>query len=76
MDIKKFFESIIPFIITGIVIALGIALLFMFFSVAIWGVVIGGFLWLGAMAKNYFFPQNASSIKKEDGRIIEHDKNK
>jgi Mn2+/Fe2+ NRAMP family transporter len=74
MDIKKILESLIPFVVIGVVIALGIGLLLMFFSVAIWGVVIGGLLWLGMLAKQFFFPSNPAS--KEEGRIIEHDEHK
>lgn len=69
MDLKKILESLIPFVVAGVAIAICIGLLFMFFSVAIWGVAIGGILWLGALAKQYFFP----SAPKTDGRIIEHD---
>lgn len=71
MDIKKILESLVPFLIAGIAIALCIGLLFMFFSVAIWGVIIGGVLWLAALAKQYLFP--SPTEKKEEGRVIEHD---
>ncbi len=74
MDIKKILESLVPFLVVGVAIALCVGLLFMFFSVAIWGLIIGGALWLGALAKQYFFSN--SSAKKEDGRIIEHDDRK
>lgn len=74
MDIKKILESLVPFIVVGVAIALCIGLLLMFFSVAIWGLVIGGVLWLAALAKQYFFPsQPPTAAKKEEGRIIEHD---
>lgn len=71
MDIKKIFESLMPFMLAGVGIALAIGLLMMFFSVAIWGLLIGGILWLGALAKQYLFP--ATTAPKEEGRIIEHD---
>ncbi len=73
MDIKKILESLVPFFVAGIAIALCIGLLLMFFSVAIWGLVIGGILWLATLAKQYFF---SSPNKKEKGRIIEHDDRK
>ena len=71
MDIKKILNSLLPFVVAGIAIALCISLLFMFFSIAIWGLLIGGILWLAAMAKHYLFAK--PSVRKEDGRIIEHD---
>lgn len=61
----------VPFLVAGVAIALCIGLLFMFFSVAIWGLLIGGILWLAALAKQYFFPSTPAS--QDDGRIIEHD---
>ncbi len=70
MDIKKILDSLVPFMVIGIAIALCIGLLLMFFSVALWGLLIGGLLWLAALAKQYFFPSELP--KKEEGRIIEH----
>ncbi|WP_298626380.1 hypothetical protein [uncultured Legionella sp.] len=72
--LEKIIENIIPFIVIGIAIAVVITLLFMFFYVAIWGVLIGGILYLVALAKHYFFP--GESTKKEQGRVIEHDDKK
>ena len=75
MDIKKILESLVPFIVIGLAIAVCVALLFMFFSIAIWGVLIGGILWIGAIVKQYLFPSTPAP-KKEEGRIIEHDDRK
>ena len=75
MDIKKIFESLVPFVVIGVAVALCVALLFMFFSIALWGLLIGGILWLGALAKQYFFP-SAPHENKQEGRIIEHDDRK
>lgn len=72
--LEKVLENLVPFIVIGVGIALLIALLFMFFYVAIWGVVIGGILWLAALAKQYFFPSEPS--QKDSGRVIEHDDKK
>ena len=72
--LQKIIENIVPFMIIGIGIALVIGFLFMFFYVVIWGVLIGGVLWIVAMAKQYFFPNEP--VKKEQGRIIEHDDKK
>jgi hypothetical protein len=74
MDIKKILDSLIPFICVGVAIAIVIGLLSMFFSIAIWGLLIGGILWLVALAKQHFFPDN--TVKPEEGRIIEHNDKK
>ena len=71
---QKIFENLIPFIVVGVAIALFIGLLCMFFYVAIWGLVIGGVLWLAAMAKQYLFPNKPANT--EQGRVIEHDDKK
>jgi hypothetical protein len=71
MDFKKILDSLLPYVLIGVGIAIAVGLLFMFFSIAIWGIVIGGVLWIGAMVKQYFFP--APSQKDDAGRIIEHD---
>ena len=79
MDIKKILESFVPFVVIGVAIALCIGLLFMFFSIAMWGLIIGGILWLATLAKQYFFPSKSSTTSttvKEEGRIIEHDDRK
>jgi hypothetical protein len=72
--LQHFFENIIPFALIGISIAVGISLLFLFFHLAIWGLIIGAILWFFTLAKQYLFPDQ--SLKKEKGRIIEHDENK
>lgn len=74
MDIKKILESMVPFLVAGVAIALCIGLLFMFFSVAVWGIVIGGALWLAALAKQYLFP--SPQAKQDEGRVIEHEDRK
>lgn len=72
MDFKKILDSFLPFIIIGVGIAITVGLLFMFFSIAIWGIVIGGILWLVTLAKQYFFP--TQPVKNDSGRVIDHDK--
>jgi hypothetical protein len=72
--LQKIIENLLPFVIVGIAIALFIGLLFMFFYIAVWGLIIGGVLWLTTLVKQYFFPNNAP--KKEEGRVIEHDDKK
>jgi hypothetical protein len=72
--LRKIFENLIPFILVGIAIALFIGLLLMFFYIAVWGLIIGGVLWLGTLAKQYLFPDK--SFKKEKSRVIEHEDKK
>lgn len=80
IQVPKIFENLVPFIIAGIAIALFIGLLFMFSYVVIWGLVIGGALWLLSVVKELIFPspatKNAVTTKKNQGRIIEHDDKK
>jgi hypothetical protein len=72
--LEKIIENLLPFVIVGVAIALFIGLLFMFFYIAVWGLIIGAVLWLAALVKQYFFPGN--DPKREKGRIIEHDNKK
>jgi len=72
--LQKLLETLIPFIVLGISIALLIGLLIMFSYIFVWGLLIGGVLWLVALAKQYFFP--VETVKKSKGRIIEHDDKK
>ena len=78
-SLGKIFENLAPFLIAGVAVALFFGLLFMFSYVLIWGLLIGGILWLIATIKQYLFPNNsekAEVIKKNQGRIIEHDDKK
>jgi hypothetical protein len=72
--LQQILESLIPFIVLGIAIALFIGLLFMFSYVVVWGLLIGGALWLITVVKEYVSPSEHS--KKEKGRVIEHDDKK
>lgn len=67
---QQLLEHIIPFIVLGIVIALSITLFIIFTYVLLWGLVIGGVLWLIMFIKNYFFAKPAA--KNTEGRIIDH----
>lgn len=72
----KIFETLIPFIIAGIAIALFVGLLFMFSYVVIWGLIIGGVMWLISVIKELIVPSAKTSVnveQKKSGRIIEHD---
>ncbi|TAL64672.1 MAG: hypothetical protein EPN84_03005 [Legionella sp.] len=72
--LQELLKSLVPFIAVGIAIALVIGLLVMFSYVFVWGLLIGGILWAAALVKQYLFP--SETIKKEEGRIIEHDDQK
>lgn len=72
--LQKFFENLLPFALIGVAVVVCISLLFLFFYVAVWGLILGAILWLGSLAKRYLFPP--TSLKKEKGRIIEHDNKK
>lgn len=74
MNAKKALESLVPFIVIGVAIALFVGLLFMFFYIALWGVLIGAVLWIITLAKDFFFPPK--EIKEESGRIIEYEDKK
>lgn len=67
-------ETLVPFLVLGVAIALIFGLLIMFSYVVVWGLLIGGILWLGFVAKQYLFPSEPQT--KEEGRIIEHDDKK
>ena len=72
--IQQYLENLAPFLVLGVAIALFVGFLFMFSYILIWGVIIGGMLWLITIAKSYFFPEEPN--KKDNGRIIEHDDRK
>lgn len=72
--LQQFLENIIPFLVIGVAIALLVGLLFMFSYILVWGILIGGVLWLINLGKEYLFPNEEK--KKDSGRIIEHDDKK
>lgn len=67
----RLFEQIIPFLVLGVAIALAIELFIIISYVVVWGIVIGGALWLSMLLKQYLFPTKPPTASK--GRIIEHD---
>ena len=77
-QLPKIFETLAPFIIAGIAIALFIGILCVFSYVLIWGLMIGGALWLISVIKDIIFPKTTKPpvSKKNSGRIIEHDDSK
>lgn len=63
--VQKIFENLVPFIVVGVGIALVIGLLCMFFYIAVWGMIIGGVLWLAALAKHYLFQLDRPQKREE-----------
>jgi hypothetical protein len=72
---KQMLEQLPTFIILGIAIALIVGVFVMLSYVVVWGLLLGGIIWLVVVIKNYLFPV-ISSNKHEKGRIIEHDDDK
>ncbi len=72
--LQRLIAQFMPFLIVGIVIAVFISVLILFSYALLWGVVIGGTIWLIALIKKTFFPaKKPSSPQQHQGRIIEHD---
>lgn len=67
-------QHLMPFLGIGIAIALIIGILIVFSYLFLWGLLIGGLLWLIAVIKNAFFSAKPTSATK--GRVIEHDNKK
>jgi len=65
-------NSLVPFIMFGIVIALFVGLIIMFSYVLFWGLIIGIILWIAAVITDFLFP--APRNISLHGRIIEYKK--
>lgn len=73
---KEILEQLFPFLLLGTAIALVVGVFIMFSYVLVWGIVIGGILWVIYAIKNALFPgPSVSEDNKKKGRIIEHDEN-
>ncbi|MCE3045235.1 MULTISPECIES: hypothetical protein [Legionella] len=68
--IQQLFQTLIPFLLLGIAISLLVGLFIMFSYVLVWGILIGGTLWIFATIKRLIFP--SKNVAKTSGRIIEH----
>lgn len=76
-ELRKFIETLTPFLFGGVAIALCIGLLIIFSYVLIWGLVIGLVFWLIFMLKQFIFPSTPKlDISTKSGKIIEHDDKK
>ncbi|KTC72415.1 hypothetical protein Lbir_1190 [Legionella birminghamensis] len=67
---QQLFQTLIPFLLLGIAISLLVGLFIMFSYVLVWGILIGGTLWIFATIKRLLFP--SKKVVKTSGRIIEH----
>ena len=73
---KDIINTIVPFVMLGIAIALiaGFAILFSYFL--FWGVLIGIILWAAMSVKEFFFPSKTRITTKShiiiEGQVIEH----
>lgn len=72
MDFKKILENFVPYVAAGVGIAICVGLFWLFFSLAVWGLVIGLLLWVGTTVVQSIFPSD-SKPPEDSGRIIEHD---
>lgn len=76
---KSIIKQLPPFIVLGIAIALMISLLIFFSYVVLWGLLVGGVLWIIMAVKQFLFPENTPPqkesriAKKKEGRVIEHE---
>ena len=68
--LKQMIELLPTFIVIGIALALITGLFIMLSYVLVWGLILGGILWIGMLIKNYLFP--SAAMTKNEGRIIEH----
>ncbi len=73
--LPRFFENLIPYLMLGIAIAIIIGLFIMFSYILLWGLLVGGVLWLISLVKSLFSPRRSRSkpAAKTKGRVIEHD---
>lgn len=76
--IQKMLETIVPYLVLGIAVALLLGFLFLFSYVLIWGLIIGSILWLGSLVIQFFSskPNHQEVEETKKGRIIEHDDKK
>jgi hypothetical protein len=71
---KQILLTLVPFLLIGIAISLFVGLLIMFSYVLVWGLLIGGILWIVSVVKNLLFPKK--KLTNVEGRIIEHNDRK
>ena len=70
--LQRFFETIVPFLVIGLLIAVTVAIAIMMFYVLLWGVAIGLIIYAAAWVKNKVCPAKQPPPETH-GRVIEHD---
>jgi hypothetical protein len=73
--LRKIFETVVPFLLLGVFIALSIGFFIVMSYVLIWGLLIGFVLYGVSAVYRYFFGEStvAEDPRSHQGRIIEHD---
>jgi hypothetical protein len=71
--LQSLFQTLFPFFIIGIAIAILIGVFIILSYVILWGIGIGIILWLAARIKAYFNDKTTLSQTSKKGRIIEHE---
>lgn len=70
--LKPILENLATFLLLGVALALVIGLFIMLSYVLVWGLLIGGVLWLISLIYGYFLVDK-EKLSSSKGRIIEHD---
>ena len=69
----SFIDSLVPFLIIGVSIAVFVALMVLLSYVILWGLLIGGILWVVLFIKEKLFPSKKPRPEEKKGRIIDYD---
>ena len=69
--LQQFLDNLLPHVMIGIMIAVGIAILFFLSSVILWGLLIGIVLYVFTLIKDKLTGKASPTTKS--GKIIEHD---
>jgi len=69
----SFIDSLVPFLIIGISIAVFVALMVLLSYVILWGLLIGGILWIVLFIKEKLFPSKKPQTEEKKGRVIDYD---
>ena len=74
---NRMLEKFVPFLVVGISLVSVFALMILFSYLFIWGLIVGGVIWLATLIKQHFgrhASQNTIHSSHRQGRIIEHDR--
>lgn len=73
--IQRIFAQLFPYVLVGIAISMAVGILIMLSCILMWGLIIGGVLWVGTLIKQALFPSEQPQ-QEGKGRIIEHNDNR